>query len=127
MQRKARIKVEKLTYHYGSGQPVLKNISFETGKGECIALIGQNGAGKTTLAKHFNGLHRPSSGKVYIDGIDTTSTKVSELARKVGFVFQNPDHQIFHDTVAREVASASELRLSPAEIEDAQPPPGSRA
>ena len=43
MQRKARIKVEKLTYHYGSGQPVLKNISFETGKGECIALIGQNG------------------------------------------------------------------------------------
>ncbi|HHU86685.1 MAG: energy-coupling factor ABC transporter ATP-binding protein [Pelotomaculaceae bacterium] len=119
MQRKARIKVEKLTYHYGSGQPVLKNISFETGKGECIALIGQNGAGKTTLAKHFNGLHRPSSGKVYIDGIDTTSMKVSELARKVGFVFQNPDHQIFHDTVAREVAfGLRNLRLSRREIEE---------
>ena len=119
MQRKAQIKVDKLTYHYGTGPPVLKDISFEIEKGECIALIGQNGAGKTTLAKHFNGLHRPSSGKVYIDGTDTASMKVSELARKVGFVFQNPDHQIFHDTVAREVAfGLKNLRLSPREIEE---------
>lgn len=119
MTSKTQIKVEKLTYQYSSGQPALNNISFEISKGESIAIIGQNGAGKTTLAKHFNGLHKPSSGKVYVDNSDTASMKVSELARKVGFVFQNPDHQIFNDTVGKEVAfGLKNLGLPKQEIEE---------
>lgn len=110
------IRTENLTCCYGN-LAVLKNISLEITKGECVAIIGQNGAGKTTLAKHFNGLLKPSSGKVYIKGRDTAPLKVSELARTVGYVFQNPDHQIFHDTVAKEVAfGLKNLRLAGREV-----------
>ncbi|MFZ5647940.1 MAG: energy-coupling factor ABC transporter ATP-binding protein [Bacillota bacterium] len=113
------IKTEKLTFGYGGGQPVLDNISMEIQKGECLAIIGQNGAGKTTLAKHFNGLHKPASGKVYVDGRDTAGLKVSDLARTVGYVFQNPDHQIFNDTVGKEVAfGLKNLGLSRGEVDD---------
>lgn len=113
------ISLENLTYIYGRGEPVLNNISIKIARGECLAIIGQNGAGKTTLAKHFNGLHRPSSGKVFIDGRDAARLKVSGLARTVGYVFQNPDHQIFNDTVGREVAfGLKNLGLSAVEIED---------
>ncbi|MEM2819840.1 MAG: ABC transporter ATP-binding protein, partial [Candidatus Bathyarchaeia archaeon] len=68
--------------------------------------MGQNGAGKTTLVKHFNGLLKPSKGRVLIDGIDTRHVSVATLARKVGFVFQNPDHQLFSETVEDEVSFA---------------------
>lgn len=68
--------------------------------------MGQNGAGKTTLVKHFNGLLKPSRGKVLVDGIDTSKISVARLARIVGFVFQNPDHQLFSDTVEDEIAFA---------------------
>jgi len=113
------IKTEELSFGYRSGQPVLNNISLEIKRGECVAIIGQNGAGKTTLAKHFNGLHKPSGGKVYVGGMDTSGMKVSALARTVGYVFQNPDHQIFHDTVAREVAfGLKNLGLPDGEIKD---------
>lgn len=104
MTRPALIKIENLSYAYNGEQPALTDISLEIKQGECVAIIGQNGAGKTTLAKHFNGMHKPSAGKVSVNGRVTTPLKVSELARTVGYVFQNPDHQIFHDTVAREVA-----------------------
>ncbi|NLI13047.1 MAG: energy-coupling factor transporter ATPase [Peptococcaceae bacterium] len=116
--RQPLIKVENLTYQYNGAQPVLKNISLEIGRGECLAVIGQNGSGKTTLVKHFNGLLKPSSGRVYINGRDTGPQKVSTLARTVGYVFQNPDHQIFHDTVGKEVAfGLKNLRLPAEEIE----------
>lgn len=119
MTRQTLIKIENMTYRYGGEQPALKNISIEIAKGECVAIIGQNGAGKTTLAKHFNGLHKPTAGKVYIGGKDTTPLKVSALARTVGYVFQNPDHQIFHDTVAKEVAfGLKNLGFPGGEIED---------
>jgi energy-coupling factor transport system ATP-binding protein len=115
---KTIIRTENLTYRYGSVE-ALKNISLEIERGECVAIIGQNGAGKTTLAKHFNGLHRPSSGKVYVGGKDAAHAKVSELARTVGYVFQNPDHQIFHDTVGKEVAfGLKNMGLSGKELED---------
>lgn len=104
MIRKTLIKTENLTFRYGAHEPALNNISLEIAAGECVAIIGQNGAGKTTLVKHFNGLHKPTSGKVYVAGMDTAPLKVSALARSVGYVFQNPDHQIFHDTVSKEVA-----------------------
>lgn len=113
------ISVENLSYSYGGGEPVLKNISMEIARGECLAIIGQNGAGKTSLAKHFNGLHRPTSGKVFIDGKDSARMKVSGLARTVGYVFQNPDHQIFNDTVGREIAfGLKNLGLSAGDIDD---------
>lgn len=116
--RQALIKIENLTYQYNGAQPVLKNISLEIGSGECLAVIGQNGSGKTTLVKHFNGLLKPSSGHVCINGRDTGPLKVSTLARTVGYVFQNPDHQIFHDTVGKEVAfGLKNLRLPAEEIE----------
>src|SRR2546427_13167131 len=68
--------------------------------------MGENGAGKTTLAKHLNGLLRPSSGRVLVDEEDTRRTSVARLARKVGLVFQNPDHLLFYETVREEVAFA---------------------
>jgi len=68
--------------------------------------MGQNGAGKTTLVKHINGLFKPSSGTVTVDELETTKASVATLARKVGFVFQNPDHQLFSETVEEEVSFA---------------------
>lgn len=118
MIRQTLIKTENLTFRYGSHEPVLNNISLEIASGECIAIIGQNGAGKSTLVKHFNGLHKPTAGKVYVGGKDTQPLKVSALASTVGYVFQNPDHQIFHDTVAKEVAfGLKNLNTSSDEIE----------
>ncbi len=96
--------VENLTYSYKGGITALDNLSFNIAAGEFVAIIGQNGAGKTTLVKHFNGLLRPTSGRVVVGGIDTAKAKVSAMARKVGFVFQNPDHQIFHEHVGLEIA-----------------------
>jgi energy-coupling factor transport system ATP-binding protein len=68
--------------------------------------MGQNGAGKTTLVKQFNGLLKPSKGSVLVDGVNTRDISIAQLARKVGFVFQNPDHQLFSETVEEEVAFA---------------------
>jgi energy-coupling factor transport system ATP-binding protein len=68
--------------------------------------MGQNGAGKTTFIKHFNGLLKPSSGTVRVDGVETTKTSVAALAKNVGFVFQNPDNQLFSETVEDEIAFA---------------------
>lgn len=84
----------------------LKGISLTINNGEFIAIMGQNGAGKTTFIKHFNGLLKPSSGSVKVDGVETTKTSVAALARNVGFVFQNPDHQLFSETVEEEIAFA---------------------
>jgi len=69
-----------------------------------LAIVGQNGSGKTTLVKHLNGLLKPTSGRVRVFGMDTRETTVSELARRVGYVFQNPDHQIFCATTREEIA-----------------------
>jgi energy-coupling factor transport system ATP-binding protein len=81
----------------------LDNISFTVKQGDFVAIIGQNGSGKTTLAKHFNGLLKPTEGQVIVNGKDTRKMSVAELARTVGFVFQNPDQQIFAETVRKEV------------------------
>ncbi|MFX1474285.1 MAG: energy-coupling factor ABC transporter ATP-binding protein [Promethearchaeota archaeon] len=93
-------------FSYTPNHPVLREISIEISPGEVVALMGENGAGKTTLVKHINGLLKPSRGTVFIDGVDTRSTSTAALARKVGFVFQNADHQLFADTIEGEVAFA---------------------
>jgi energy-coupling factor transport system ATP-binding protein len=92
-----------LRHIYPGGVEALKDINLSFERGTKVAIIGQNGSGKTTLAKHFNGLLRPTSGKVFVNGIDTSSRSVGELAREVGYVFQNPNHQLFSKTVKEEI------------------------
>lgn len=98
------VRIEDLRFAYPGGPDVLKGIDLLIRRGEFVALMGPNGAGKTTLAKHLNGLLKPTEGRVLIDGEDTRRRTVAELARRVGYVFQNPDHQIFAETAAQELA-----------------------
>ena len=105
-------------YEIGGDGAALRGIDVAIGAGELVALIGQNGSGKTTLAKHFNGLLRASRGTVSVEGVAVDDTPVAALARRVGYVFQNPDHQIFSPTVREEVAfGPRNLGLSPVEID----------
>ncbi|MCM8749229.1 energy-coupling factor transporter ATPase [Thermomicrobiaceae bacterium CFH 74404] len=98
------IEIEDARYRYGGVYPALNGVSLRIGAGEFLALIGPNGSGKTTLAKHCNGLLRPESGRVLVAGQDTRTTHVGQLARTVGYAFQNPDHQLFLPSVAEELA-----------------------
>ena len=100
------IEVENLRFRYPNGVEALKGVSLTIKNGEFVAIMGQNGAGKTTLVKHFNGLLKPSEGIVRVDGVETTKTSVAALSRNAGFVFQNPDHQLFSETVEDEIAFA---------------------
>lgn len=100
------IEVENVHFVYPNGVEALKGVSLTIRDGEFVAIMGQNGAGKTTLIKHFNGLLKPTKGSVRVDGVETTKTSVAALARNVGFVFQNPDHQLFSETVEEEIAFA---------------------
>lgn len=86
-----------------AGVRALGGVDVRIAGGERVALIGQNGSGKTTLALHLNGLLRPTSGRVLIDGVDAAGLRVAELARLVGLVFQDPDRQIFAGSVRAEV------------------------
>jgi len=89
--------------HAMDGGPILKNIHFSLRKGECAALLGANGAGKTTLLKHFNGLLRPTGGRLVFNGRDIRDLPVSRLARQVGMAFQNPSSQFFKLSVKEEI------------------------
>jgi energy-coupling factor transport system ATP-binding protein len=100
------IEVENLRFRYPNGVEALKGVSLTIKNGEFVAIMGQNGAGKTTLVKHFNGLLKPSEGIVRVDGVETTKTSVAALSRNAGFVFQNPDHQLFSETVEDEISFA---------------------
>ena len=98
--------------------PVLRGLELTVQRGEFLALVGANGSGKTTLTKHFNGLLRPRRGRVRVNGQETTGRSVGELARHVGYLFQNPEQQIFSPTVRQEVAFGPQnLGLSSAEVE----------
>lgn len=97
------IVVENVDYTYPSGVTALNNVSLKINKGAYVAIMGANGAGKTTLIKHFNGLLKPTKGKVLVNEIETTTSSVAEMAKIVGFVFQNPDHQLFLTTVEEEI------------------------
>ncbi|MEM3881224.1 MAG: ATP-binding cassette domain-containing protein [Candidatus Bathyarchaeia archaeon] len=100
------IEVKNVHFTYPNGVEALKGVSLTIRDSEFVAIMGQNGAGKTTLIKHFNGLLKPTKGTVRVDGVETSKTSVAALARNVGFVFQNPDHQLFSETVEEEIAFA---------------------
>lgn len=98
------IKLEDVTFTYPGGVTALRQVSLAIGTGESVAIIGENGAGKTTLAKHLNGLLKPDKGRVVVGDWDTREHTVAQLASRVGYVFQNPDDQLFESTVWAEVA-----------------------
>ena len=98
------ITVDDLVHVYSEGGVrALEGVDLRIGPGERVALVGQNGSGKTTLVRHLNGLLRPTSGRVRIDGIDAAGLSVAKLAARVGLVFQDPDRQIFSGSVRSEV------------------------
>ena len=120
MTSAAIIETRNLSYSYPGGFSALSGVNLDIGQGEFVAIIGSNGSGKTTLVKQFNGLLKPSKGRVTVDGMDTRSTRVSELSRIVGFVFQNPDHQIFAYSVWEEAAFGLKLQKLDAESVERQ-------
>lgn len=111
------IEVCNLDYTVSSGKKILKDITFSIQSGEFVALVGHNGAGKSSLVQHLNGLIKPLSGKVTVAGLDPALTPTSTLAKHIGFLFQNPDHQIFNNTVRKEfLFGLKNMGLSAAEI-----------
>lgn len=102
------IKVENLSYAYMEGTPfekmALENINIEIKKGEFVGIIGHTGSGKSTLVQHFNGLLKPTKGRVIINGIDTSGKDLKELRKQVGIVFQYPEHQLFEETVYKDIS-----------------------
>jgi len=104
------IHLENLCFTYSLGMPfeteVLKNINLEINKDEFIGLIGHTGCGKTTLIQHFNGLLIPTSGKIYVEGVDLNKKGVNLklIRQKIGLVFQYPENQLFEETIDQEVA-----------------------
>ncbi len=111
---------ENLKFRYDSEQPVyaLDGVSTSVKRGEFVAVLGANGCGKSTLAKHFNAILLPESGKVYVEGMDTSDdSKLYDIRQKVGMVFQNPDNQIVATVVEEDVAFALEnLGVPPDEM-----------
>ena len=114
------ISVQNVTFRYNeegeNAKLVLDDVSFEVRQGEFVALLGHNGSGKSTIAKHLNAMLIPSSGKVYIDGMDTTDEAVTyDIRRKVGLVLQNPDNQLVASIVEEDVAFGPENLSIPAD------------
>ncbi len=97
------IQFENVTLTYG-GAAAVRDLNFTVAPGEFVAVIGANGAGKTTVSKLMNGLLKPTSGRVLLDGVPTTALRTSVLARKIGFLFQNPDRQLCKPTIREEIA-----------------------
>jgi energy-coupling factor transport system ATP-binding protein len=111
------VSIRDMYFEYPNGLTALHGVTLDIRGGEALAVIGQNGSGKTTLSKQLNGLLRPTRGQVLIGDWDTRTRTVAQLARRVGFLFQNPDEQIFKNRVADEVAfGPSNLGLTPAEV-----------
>lgn len=116
-ERTKLIEVNDVHYQYDKSKEALKGVSFDIYEGDYVALIGQNGAGKTTLAKHFNSLFKPTSGKILVCGKDTRNEEPNTLAEQIGYVFQNPDNQIFSTSVYKEMEyGLKALKLSEEEM-----------
>ena len=121
----AILKTEDLTYQYSIGTPFEKtavdHVNLEIEEGAFVGIIGHTGTGKSTLIQHFNGLIRPTSGKIYLDGTDiwADKTNIRQVRFQVGLVFQYPEYQIFEDTVYKDIAfGPRNMGLSEAEIKE---------
>ncbi|HAL16601.1 MAG TPA: energy-coupling factor ABC transporter ATP-binding protein [Anaerolineaceae bacterium] len=114
------IEVKDLVFEYPDGTQALRKISLDIYAGQFIALIGQNGSGKTTLAKSLNGLLRPTEGYIKIDDLDTRDRGTTKkIVTKVGYVFQNPDHQLFNNTIYKEIAyGPTNLGMKESEVKE---------
>jgi energy-coupling factor transport system ATP-binding protein len=113
------IQIEALTHTYPTGHTALKEVDLLVAQGEFAAIIGENGAGKTTLARHLIGLLQPTAGRVLLQGKDIAGLSTARLSDQVGYLFQDPDYQIFSNSVYEEVAFALKIRKVPkAEIEE---------
>lgn len=119
------ILVDKLNHIYDIGSPyetaALKDVTVKIEEGEFIGLIGHTGSGKSTLIQHLNGLLKPTSGKIVVNGLDLTAkgVKLNEIRKRVGLVFQYPEYQLFEETVAMDVAfGPMNLGLNQKEIDD---------
>jgi energy-coupling factor transport system ATP-binding protein len=99
-----KIEINDLRFTYPSGLEAISGVSLSIESGEQVAVVGQNGAGKTTLVRHFNGLLQPTGGSVLIGEWDTKTQTVAKLASRVGYVFQNPDEQLFSRDVLTEIS-----------------------
>lgn len=119
------IKAENVSYIYQQGMPferqALYNINLEIPDGALVALIGHTGSGKSTLIQHFNALVKPTEGKIFVDGTDVAAPKadLKQVRRTVGLVFQYPEHQLFEETVYKDIAfGPKNMGLSEEEIDE---------
>ena len=107
----ADIRLENVSFSYPNGYTAVENINLSIRQGEAVAILGQNGAGKTTTVKMMNNLTRPTKGDVYVGDKNTKKHTTAQIAKRVGYVFQNPDDQIFHSTVYAEVEYGPKVSL----------------
>lgn len=119
-----KIKLENISYVYGAGTPyellALNDVDLEIEEGSVTGIIGHTGSGKSTLMQLLNGLERPASGKIYLDGVDIweNSKKISQIRFRVGLVMQYPEYQLFEETVAKDIAyGPSNMCLEKTEID----------
>lgn len=114
----AQLELRDVQFAYGDGHAALDGVSLRIERGERVAVLGPNGAGKSTLCLHLNGILRPRSGEVLLDGRPVDDTSMAEVRRRVGVVFQDPDDMLFMPTVEQDVAfGPANLGLSPHDIE----------
>lgn len=106
---------ENISFAYPGGPEVIHDLNFEFGTGERIAMIGQNGSGKSTLSKIMNGLLKAKAGTLWIEDVDARHMTAAEIANTIGYVFQNPDDQIFNSTVYKEIAYILKYKKRPSE------------
>jgi len=114
------LEIENVSYCYSPGQYAVRDVTLKVADGEFVAVAGRNGSGKTTLTRLVMGLMKPAAGRIMLDGNDIAGQPTATIARQVGYVFQNPDRQIFRDTVAEEAAYGPEqLGYSPEAVREA--------
>lgn len=112
------IEIKNVSFTYPNGFEALKDLNFNIYQNELVAIIGQNGAGKSTLLKNLTGLLKPTEGDILVNGSNTKDITIAKLSTKLGFVLQNPDRQLFADTVREEIEfGPRNLKLSQEEID----------
>lgn len=108
------ISIKNLSYKI-KDKPILEDINLDLDKNQCTALIGHNGSGKTTLGKQIVGILHPTSGDVLINGVNNCHLKLHDIGEKIGYLFQNPNRQIFAPTVYEELVFASKYNVQATE------------